>query len=145
MTFTLVFPRRPPSGNKGPNRKFQAALRLAATARLAGGGLLGGDLYCRITWFHAVKTTQDVDNIAKNILDSLKGVVFADDRAIVQCLATRIDTRRDYTIVPNAAFADVIDELIDALAQGHVHVLYIEAGPVTAQRAVFGPIDGGES
>ena len=40
--------------------------------------MLGGDLYCRITWFHAVKTTQDVDNIAKIILDSLKGVVFTD-------------------------------------------------------------------
>ncbi len=58
--------------------------------------IANGPLYARILWFHKDRTTQDVDNIAKRILDSLKGLVFDDDSAISHCLAARIDATMDY-------------------------------------------------
>ncbi len=100
-----------------------------------------GDLYIRIVWLHRRPTTQDVDNIAKNILDALKGVVFADDVAVVQCLTCKVDTGQEYVLVEEDADLTVWDELNVLLAQERDHVLYMEVGIVPARRIRFGPID----
>ena len=145
MSFALVLPRRPPSGNKPPNRKFQDALREKATAGFGAGPQLVGDLFTRITWFHSKKTTQDVDNIAKNIHDALKGIRFGDDVQIVQCLTCKIDAAREFVIVDHTVPAGIFDELYSLLADGSDHILCIDVGPTTSSRVVFGPIDGGFS
>jgi hypothetical protein len=143
MSFVLLMPRRPPSGNKPPNRRFQEALRAAAQARVGTQPLLEGNLFSRITWFHREKTTQDVDNLAKNIHDALKGIVFRDDVQIVQCLTGKIDATQPFAVAERTGPAAVIAQLYSLLSGEHEHVLCIEIGPVSHSRVVFGPIDGG--
>jgi hypothetical protein len=145
MNFTLLITRRPPSGNKPPNRKFQEALRAEAQARLGDGSRLEGELYSRITWFYRESTTQDVDNIAKNIHDALKGVPFADDVQIVQCLTRKVDATGEFLIVEETVPDDVLDELNVTLGREHLHVLCLEVGQFTTNRVVFGAIDEGYS
>jgi hypothetical protein len=65
-----------------------------------------------------------VDNIAKNILDALKGVVFEDDFLVVRCLACRIDTREDYEIVERGGNAEAVLRLVSILADGPERVLW---------------------
>jgi hypothetical protein len=143
MVFSMVVSRRPPSSNRGPNVRFQAALRAEAHSR-RGEGVMTGDLYSRITWFHARPTTQDVDNIAKNVHDSLVGVVFEDDVQIVQSLASKVDTRRDYEIDDRGVSSEIFEELITLLAGNHENLLYVEIGAIVSNRVMFGPIDGGK-
>ena len=140
--FVLVSARRPASlGSKG-RQLFQASFRAEAEGRFAGREPLQGDLYVRIVWFHRTPTTQDVDNIAKNILDALKGVAFADDVAVVQCLTYKVDTSRPYVLVqeeaPDPAALDELNALL-----GEENVLYVEVGIASARRVHFGPIEGG--
>ncbi|HEU4752881.1 MAG TPA: hypothetical protein VFU47_07205, partial [Armatimonadota bacterium] len=63
MTFAMVARRRPPSAQKGPNLRFQEALRELARDAWLGQNLLSGALYARIVWFHSVPKGGDVDNI----------------------------------------------------------------------------------
>jgi Holliday junction resolvase RusA-like endonuclease len=78
MTFAMVLPRRPISAKGRLNEKYHEAIHAEAQQRHGGKEMLKGELYCRISWFHKEATTQDVDNIAKRIIDALKGVVFPD-------------------------------------------------------------------
>jgi hypothetical protein len=141
MNFTLLITRRPPSGNKPPNRRFQEVLRAEAQSRLGSSPRLEGELYSRITWFYRESTTQDVDNIAKNIHDGLKGVLFADDVQIVQCLTQKIEATKGYTIAEETLPDATLRELNLKLGQEHPHLLSVEVGPVTSRRVTFGTID----
>ena len=68
----IVVARRPLSSNRGgPTGRYTAAIQSAA--RVHDGRLLTGPLYARITWFQLERSQGDVDNIAKAILDALKG------------------------------------------------------------------------
>jgi len=140
--FVLVSARRPASLGSQGRRLFQADFRAEAAEQFAGREPLRGDLYVRIVWFHRRPTTQDVDNIAKNILDALKSIAFADDVAVVQCLTYKVDTSRPYTLIEeDAPDPAMLDELNALLAQEQKHVLYIEVGIVPVRRIRFGPID----
>ena len=135
----MVVARRPISANKPPNPRYTEALREMARSRQPE--ILSGPLYARILWFHKDPTTQDVDNIAKRILDSLKGLVFEDDGVISHCLAARIDATMDYELngsPPSDRDTDVLLELLaDDLSR---HVIYIEIGPRTSVGVNFGEV-----
>ena len=143
MAFVMVLPRRPVSVQGGPNKKYKEALSQAAAIRMQGIGMLDGSLYARIIWFHRVKTSQDIDNIVKPILDSLKGVVYKDDFQIEQCLATRIDLQRSYVLSDRDVDAGTYQEIVEMIAFPYNDILYIEIGPMALNQVVFGPIDGG--
>jgi Holliday junction resolvase RusA-like endonuclease len=101
-----------------------------------------GPLYARIIWFQRRRSQGDVDNIAKRILDSLKGIVIQDDDEIDRCLAikTVADPAGDFAIdVLNLPSQSIQDELRDLLG-AEEHVLYIEIGPVTDPTIAFGPV-----
>lgn len=53
--------------------------------------LLQGELSVRIVFYFSGETSIDVDNIIKPIVDSLKGLVFQDDRTVfeVTCRKTK--------------------------------------------------------
>ncbi len=143
MAFALVLPRRPLSQGAGGRGSFQEAVREAARRKFAGQEPLQGNLYARILWFHRQPTTQDVDNVVKNILDALKGVVYGDDVSIVQCIASKIDIARGYEIEDRYAPEEAFEELLSMLSQAWPDVLYIEIGTVSTIRVTFGPVDGG--
>jgi len=143
MTFAMVIPRRPISSNRNANPKFTRAIGETASAWMHSEPLLDGELYTRIIWFHRGKTDQDADNIAKRILDSLRGIVFESDNLISQCLTVRVNTREDYIISDQNVLPDVYKELLKLLSEDRSDVLYVEIGRITSSQAVFGPIDGG--
>lgn len=108
--------------------------------------LLDGELYARITWFHAVEPDMDVDNIVKPIFDALVGMVYDDDHRIAQCVITRVDSRQEPDLPDTHAFPDVLEKLAKFIKEEkRKHVLYIEIGQIPSpQKIVFGPIDGGQ-
>lgn len=98
--------------------------------------LLRGRLYARINWFHGEPTTQDVDNIVKPILDSLKSIVFVDDSQIGECHVTRIDLSRPYQFSGEPDLETFTR--FSALQLAHEkHILWIEIGEAAEQIVTF--------
>ena len=103
--------------------------------------ILNGPLYARILWFHKDKTDQDADNIAKRILDALKGTVFIDDRAVSHCLAARVDARIEYELDGAPPSEQEERMLLELLGDdGTRKVLYVEIGSRTSSTASFGEV-----
>ena len=137
--FTMVLSERPVSAHKGPKHRYIEALRKAALAR--SPIVQVAPLYARILWFHKHPTTLDVDNIAKRILDALKGIVFVDDVAVSHCLTARIDATIDYELSgspPSELEAELLLELLDDHASRDV--LYVEVGSRTGAVVNFGEV-----
>lgn len=143
MIFSITLPRVPKSVQADKIEKYKQSLRNAAKREFTDAPTGDTPLYVRIIWFARKKGGPDVDNIVKPILDALDGVVYRSDSQIGQCLSTRIDLSKPYTI----SYGDIADEdyqqLTDLLASNHSDILYIEVGRIYDQKVVFGPIDGG--
>lgn len=138
----MVAPLRPPSLRRGANPKFQENLRNRAFPPVGNVNPLEGNLYARIVWFHRGPTNQDVDNIAKNILDALKGVCYLDDSQITACYIrrARIDLEMVELSLPDPltiAITELLRILDDDAAR---HALYIEIGPVRDDTVYFGQV-----
>jgi hypothetical protein len=140
MTFAMAIGRKPLSVNARGGGSFTSALRSAAIAH--GARVQSGPLYVRITWFQWRRSQGDVDNIAKRILDSLKGIVFLDDDQIVRCLTqkTVADAGRSFSFNPLQIASPTILAELQALLSEEDHVLYIEVGPVTDSMITLGPV-----
>lgn len=141
MAFAMVVPVRPISMDARFKDRYQARLQAEARHRLGGRQPLAGDLYIRILWLHRQSTTQDIDNIAKRIVDALKGTVYDDDNTIVSCLTRRIRYATDTVILSEQAdsLQETIDEMIALIGQEESHILYIEVGQVESRQIMFGP------
>ena len=145
MIFAMALAIKPVSAQKrGKKTRYQHSLRNAAMSQVgkAKTSMLDGELYARITYFHAQKTELDVDNIPKPILDALIGIVYDDDNRISQCLITRV-SQKDYILEEDYFLPDVYENLENLLAENHKDVLYIEVGEVSSHKVFSGPIDGG--
>jgi len=143
MSFAMLMLRRPAS-QQGANNNYKESVAEEARRAHGDAALMEGDLYARIIWLHNIKARGDIDNIVKPILDALKGVVYADDSSIAQCLSQHVDATRDYEFSPRFLREDIADELRNALAQSESHMVYVEVGIVPTQRIRFGLIDGGD-
>jgi hypothetical protein len=142
----MIVERRPLSSNKSPNRKFTTALQELARQRFQGEVPLTGSLYARIIWFYdggTSRTTMDVDNIAKWILDSLKGIVYIDDQFILKCATEKVDKTDLFTLSRDRMSSSDYDQLAVLLGCSDIHhILYIEVGQLRSRIIHFGPIDG---
>jgi hypothetical protein len=139
-TFAMVLALRPKSVRGKSSASYTR--RIQDAARTQSAQILTGVLYVRITWFQLEQSTGDVDNMAKWILDSLKGVVIQDDDDIARCLIqkTVADSTGSFTLntlgIPSAT---VLADLRLLLGRAD-HVLYIEVGPVLDPTVLFGPV-----
>jgi Holliday junction resolvase RusA-like endonuclease len=143
MIFAMALPKRPASAQKrGKKQRYQQEIRDAAISETGGAKLplFNGELYVRITYFHAKKTGLDVDNIPKPILDALIGIVYDNDSQISQCLLTKV-SQKDYSLEEKSFLPEVYEYLDNLLAQDHEHVLYIEVGPLLSHKVFSGPIE----
>jgi hypothetical protein len=139
--FAIVVALRPLSSNRGgPTSRYTAAIQRAAQAQ--GARILTGPLYARITWFLLVRAQGDIDNIAKLILDSLKGVLIQDDDDIVRCLIqkTVADEHGIYDYDSRSIASALTRAELQLLLLAEQHVLYIEVGRVTNPIVSFGPV-----
>ena len=78
----------------GRHRWVAKVSAAAAASRAEGASHFVEELSVVVIYFHYGETAIDVDNIAKPILDGLKGVVFVDDVLVTQilCRKTRLGT-----------------------------------------------------
>lgn len=141
MVFSVIFPRRPVSGNKKPNPKYREALKRAAAASHQLPPLTG-PLYSRIIWFHKSAAAQgDVDNIAKQIHDSLCDIVYLDDDAITQSLSIRVNASEQVELISNSSDNSALATIYDHLADDAVRdFIYIEIGPCDLRQIYIGPV-----
>ena len=85
----FVVPGAPRRANANPRSRRRWRERVAAAARdssLPGIPLADQNLGVVVIYFYFGETTLDVDNIAKSLLDALKGILFIDDRQVSQLL-----------------------------------------------------------
>lgn len=145
MLFSMLLLRAPLSIEAKGKKGYQQAIRKEAKARYIDEPLDSENLYVRIVWFARKKGVgPDVDNIFKRILDALEKIVYSKDRQIRQCLATRIDIEKEYTLSVRHIPDDLYERLVNLLGAWNSDILFFEVGQLPSQQAIFGPIDGDE-
>ena len=68
--------------------------RCEATCRAALPAPFTGPVAVRFTWYRR-RRMGDLDNVAKVLFDALSGLLYADDKQIVEIHARRDDSRRE--------------------------------------------------
>ena len=85
MEFIVAGAPRSANANARSRRHWRERVAQAAHERLreeGGSGPTDQDAGVLIIYFYQGEATIDVDNIAKSLLDGLKGVLFRDDRQV---------------------------------------------------------------
>jgi Endodeoxyribonuclease RusA len=87
MEFIVAGAPRSANANPRSRRRWRERVARAAGERIQEeGGLTEADVSVLIIYFYQGETTLDVDNIAKSLLDGLKGVLFRDDQQVSELL-----------------------------------------------------------
>src|SRR5215831_10427553 len=83
MEFIVVGAPRSANANPRSRRRWRQRVARAARERLREeDGPTAQDVAVLIIYFYQGETTLDIDNIAKSLLDGLKGVVFRDHQQV---------------------------------------------------------------
>ena len=90
MEFIVVGAPRSANANPRSRRRWRERVARAARERLREeDGPTAQDVAVLIIYFYHGETTLDVDNIAKSLLDGLKGVLFRDDRQVSELVVRK--------------------------------------------------------
>lgn len=92
----------PPVSNQSPGRNltsWRAVIAGAARLRWGSPSLRGNLKAVIINFYEGNKPTVDVDNMSKPILDALQGIVYDDDRQVVQAEITHVRIGAAFPIV----------------------------------------------
>lgn len=74
-------------------RSYRAQCEAICRAALPAGPFIG-PVRVTFVWYRK-RRMGDLDNVAKVLFDALSGLLYADDKQIVEILARRDDSRRD--------------------------------------------------
>ncbi|MCP5433603.1 MAG: RusA family crossover junction endodeoxyribonuclease [Alphaproteobacteria bacterium] len=109
-------------GSAKPKREaWRAAVQLAAREAYGERAApIDRSLAVAFVYFHVGAAKPDIDNVAKKLFDSLKGVLFSDDSLVVEMIARRTE------IVPGLALDDPPAPLAAALAAETANFVYVE-------------------
>lgn len=141
MSFSMLLLRTPIGIEAESKKGYQQSIKKEAKARYTDEPLDSDNLYVRIVWFARKKGGPDVDNIFKRILDALEGIVYRTDGQIRQCLATKIELSKPYTLSPRNIPDDLYGRLVVLLDSPDSDILFIEVGQAPSQEVVFGEVD----
>src|ERR1700738_5239767 len=87
MKFIVVLAPRSANANPRSRRRWRERVARAARERIREEDApTAQDVAVLIIYFYQGETTLDVDNIAKSLLDGLKGVLFRDDQQVSEIL-----------------------------------------------------------
>jgi hypothetical protein len=90
MEFIVAGVPRSANANARSRRRWRERVSRAARERLQEEGeLTNQDVAVLIIYFYQGETFLDVDNIAKSLLDGLKGVLFRDDQQVSELLVRK--------------------------------------------------------
>jgi hypothetical protein len=90
MEFIVAGAPRSANASTRSRRRWRERVARAAVERLRGQSApTDQDISVLIIYFYQAATFLDVDNIAKSLLDGLKGVLFRDDQQVSELLVRK--------------------------------------------------------
>lgn len=125
----LVVAGTPRSANANPRsrRRWRERVGQAARERLAEeAGSVDRDVAVLIIYFYQGETTLDVDNIAKSLLDGLKGVWFRDDRQVSELRVRKSPFDAGLSLIGASPY---LLDAIERVAQTGTDLVYVRADP----------------
>ena len=125
----FAVPGAPRSANANPRsrRRWRERVARAARERLQEeGGPTDQDLSVLIIYFYQGETTLDVDNIAKSLLDGIKGVLFQDDQQVSELLVRKSRFGAGLSLTGASLY---LLEAIERMAQEGSDFVYVRIDP----------------
>lgn len=127
MEFVVAGAPRSANANPRSRRRWRQRVAQAARERLQeAGGLTDQDVAVLIIYFYQGEATLDVDNIAKSLLDGLKGVLYRDDRQVSELLIRK--SRFGAGLSLTGASLYLLDA-IERMSQMGSDFVYVRADP----------------
>ncbi|MBV8735799.1 MAG: RusA family crossover junction endodeoxyribonuclease [Alphaproteobacteria bacterium] len=129
MEFIVAGAPRSANANARSRRRWRERVSRAARERLqedAASLPADQDLAVLIIYFYQGETTLDVDNIAKSLLDGLKGVLFRDDRQVSELRVRK--SRFSAGLSLTGASLYLLDA-IERMSQTSSDFVYVRADP----------------
>jgi hypothetical protein len=127
MEFIVAGAPRSANANPRSRRRWRERVSRAARARLQEeGGPTNQDISVLIIYFYQGETSLDVDNIAKSLLDGLKGVLFRDDQQVSEILIRK--SRFSAGLSVTGASLYLLDA-IERMSQAGSDFVYVRADP----------------
>jgi hypothetical protein len=127
MEFIVPGAPRSANANSRSRRRWREKVARAARERLEQEGEpTDQDVAVVIIYFYQGETTLDVDNIAKSLLDDLKGVLFRDDRQVSELLIRK--SRFSAGLSLTGASLYLLDA-IERMSQAGSDFVYLRADP----------------
>ena len=127
MEFIVAGTPRSANANPRSRRRWRKRVAEAAQERLdAAGELVEQNVAVLIIYFYQGETTLDVDNIAKSLLDALKGVVFRDDQQVSELLVRKIRFSAGLSLTGASPF---LLDAIERMSRAGSDFVYVRADP----------------
>ena len=127
MEFIVAGAPRSANANPRSRRRWRERVSRAARERLEQEGEpTDQDIAILIIYFYQGETTLDVDNIAKSLLDGLKGVLFRDDQQVSEIVIRK--SRFSSGLSLTGASPYLLDA-IDRMSQAASDFVYVRADP----------------
>ena len=127
MEFIVVGAPRSANANPRSRRRWRERVRLAARQHLEKEAEpTEQDLAILIIYFYQGETTLDVDNIAKSLLDGLKGVLFRDDQQVSEILIRKSQLRAGLSLTGASLY---LLDAIERMSQAGSDFVYVRADP----------------
>jgi hypothetical protein len=136
MEFIVVGAPRSANANARSRRRWRERVSRAARERLqeeGGPGPTDQDVSVLIIYFYQGETTLDVDNIAKSLLDGLKGVLFRDDQQVSEL---RVRKSRFSAGLPLAGASLYLLDAIERMSHISSDFVYVRADPAPDHRRI---------
>jgi hypothetical protein len=125
MEFIVAGAPRSANANPRSRRRWRELVTRSARERLQEeGGPTNQDVAILIIYFYQGEATLDVDNIAKSLLDGLKGVIFRDDQQVSELLVRK--TRFSAGLSLTGASLYLLDA-IERMSQTGSDFVYVRA------------------
>jgi len=123
----LIVTGAPRSANANPRsrRRWRERVSRAARERLieeGGPGPTHQDVAVLIIYFYQGEAVLDVDNIAKSLLDGLRGVLFRDDRQVSELLVRKSRLSAGLSLTGASLY---LLEAIERLSQSGSDFVYV--------------------
>jgi hypothetical protein len=125
----FIVPGAPRRANANPRarRRWRERVARAARERLQGEEVpTAQDLSVLIIYFYLGETALDVDNIAKLLLDGLKGVLFQDDRQVAELQVRKSRFSAGLSLTGASLY---LPETIERMTQEGSDVVYVRVDP----------------
>ena len=127
MEFIVAGAPRSANANSRSRRRWRERVSRAARERLEKEGEpTDEDIAVLIIYFYQGETTLDVDNIAKSLLDGLKGVLFRDDQQVSELLVRKSRLTAGLSLTGASPY---LLDAIERMSQTGSDFVYVRADP----------------